>query len=140
MIAPLGRHDSIEAARAAAKDVVPKEETRKARSLDYQRLAVPRAVEETPGESANYFYRISPDILNAEDAVLRKLRERLRAAARRRRRRAEDVTVAAAYQGITLTNTDWKKIEEILQEAEELEHDAGELTAELKRRRLSADS
>jgi hypothetical protein len=110
VIAHLGKHDSIGAARievSAAASVVPD----------------------------GGFYRVSPDILNADDAVLRKMRKRLRAAARRRNRRVEDATLAAYRQGIDLTDDDWRKIEGILQEAEHLSEEADKLTAELKRRR-----
>jgi hypothetical protein len=110
VIAHLGKHDSIGAARievGAAASVVPD----------------------------GGFPRVSPDILNADDAVLRKMRKRLRAAARRRNRRVEDATLAAYRQGIDLTDDDWRKIEGILQEAEHLSEEADKLTAELKRRR-----
>ena len=72
---------------------------------------------------------------DGEDAVLRKKRNRLRAAARRRIRRVEDVQAAAYLQGIDFTDDDWRKIEGILQEAEHLSEEADKLNAELKRRR-----
>jgi len=70
-----------------------------------------------------------------EVEMLRKTRNRLRAASRRRFRRVDDVQVAAHVQGITLADDDWRKIEEILQEAERLSEEADKLNAELKRRR-----
>lgn len=70
-----------------------------------------------------------------EVEMLRKRRNRLRAASRRRFRRVDDVQVAAHLQGITLADDDWRKVEEILQEAERLSEEADKLNAELKRRR-----
>jgi hypothetical protein len=69
-----------------------------------------------------------------EVGMLRKRRNRLRAAARRRFRRVEDAPVPAHREGIALTDDDWRKIEEILEEAEHLSEEADKLTAELKRR------
>ena len=131
VIAHLGRHDSIEDARAAASDVVPK-----ANQPAEPKVEDARAANAAP----NYFHRLSPDILNSEDAVLRKMRKRLRAAASRRSRKIDEVQVAAHRQGYTLTDNDWTKIEEILSEVEELTHDADQLSAELEYRRLSAGS
>ena len=116
VIAHLGKHDSIEAARleiGAAASVVPKDKQ-----------------PDQPKKSVD-----SPDILNADDAVLRKRRNRLRAATRRRIRKVEDAQLAAHLQGIALTDHDWRNIEGMLQEAEHLSEEADKLTAELKRRR-----
>jgi hypothetical protein len=71
----------------------------------------------------------------AEIEMLRKRRNRLWAAARRRFRRVDDVQVVAYHQGITLTDDDWRKIEEILEEAQHLSEEADKLATELKRRR-----
>jgi hypothetical protein len=143
VIAHLGKHDSIEAARlevGAAASVVPKDkQPAKPKKTVEAALSWPRddapPSEELPPESDGGFYRVSPDILNADDAVLRKMRKRLRAAARRRIRRIEDAQAAAYSQGIALTDDYWRKIEGILQEAEHLSEEADKLTAELKRRR-----
>ncbi len=126
VIGHLGKHDSIEDARVAAAQVVPKE----------SRPVAPEVLVEavSPSEES-----APPDILNAEDAVLRKLRARLRAAARRRNRKVDDIQVAAYRQGYTLTDADWGMIEEILGEAEELSRDADKLTDELSRRQRKGD-
>ena len=130
VIAHLGKHDSIEAARDAAVGY-----------LDEKPLYVQPAkpdVEEARTASVvpkRHFYHLPPHIQDAPDAKLRNHRQRLRAAARRRERKIEDAMVHVARTGTLLTDDDWKRIEEISREVEELRQDAGELSDELNRRR-----
>jgi hypothetical protein len=116
----LGRFDSKAEAQAAAGVVTKSNQ-------------VPEG--ESPVEVSNPFHLLSPDILNAEDAVLRKMRKRLRANVRKSRRVLEE-----AVNAIGLTDNDWRTIEEIREKAEYLTHDADVLSDVLKRRRLSAGS
>jgi hypothetical protein len=127
VIAHLGKHDSIESARAAAANVVPKE----------SQPAEPEVLVETaPLSEESAPPSVLDDDLDDEDAApLRKKRTRLRAAARRRHLKVDDILVLAYRRGYTLTDEDWGKIAEINREAEELSHAADELSDELSRRR-----
>jgi hypothetical protein len=116
----LGRFDSKAEAQAAAGVVTKSNQ-------------VPEG--ESPVEGSNPFHWLSPDILNADDAVLRKMRKRLRSDALRSRRVLEE-----AENAIGLTDNDWRTIEEISEKLEYLTHDADVLSDVLKRRRLSAGS
>lgn len=122
VIAHLGKHDSIESARAAAASVVPKESPPVESEVLVETM--PPSEESAP-----------PSVLDDEDEALRKKRARLRAAARRRNKWVDDIFLRAAHEGYTLTDEEGGKIDEILRQAEEYTNAADELSAELSRRR-----
>jgi hypothetical protein len=109
------------------------ERDRKRAARRVQREREPRVSAERSDQQRELREKVGDPGVEIE--MLRKRRNRLRAAARRRFRRVDDVQAAAYLQGYTLTDDDWRKIEEILEKAEHLSEEADELNAELKRRR-----
>src|SRR5829696_8256207 len=115
VIAHLGKHDSIEDARVAAAQVVPKD----------SQPADPGGLVETVPPSEEPAPR---SIRGSEDAALRKQIKRLRAAARYRARKFEDFTVEAYRRGYEPTHEDWEALNGMLAESGELSRRADELS------------